>query len=149
MSCSTHLTDGRLDVKPLDVAGVLLLAVLFAGNVVCWAGLWRMFAKAGHPGWAAIVPGLNLAIMCRVAGYSAWWALVYPLSITFIVVLNLTTPVVFAVFLIELAIIARGITRSFERGVVTMLGLTLLFPVFWCILGFGRAIYRPTPASPD
>jgi len=62
------------------VVGVALLLVLLGGNVLCWAGLWRMFTKAGHPGWAAIVPGLNLAVMCRVAGYSAWWALAYPLS---------------------------------------------------------------------
>jgi Family of unknown function (DUF5684) len=107
-----------------------------------------VFTKAGQPGWAAIVPGLNLAVMCRVAGYSAWWALAYPLSLTFIVVLNLTTPLVFAIFYIELALIARGIARSFGRGAGTIVGLTLISPVFWCILGFGPATYQRPPALP-
>ena len=60
-----------------------------------------------------------------------------------------TPPVVFAIFLIELALIARGIARSFGRGAGTIVGLTLMFPVFWCILGFGSAMYRRAATGPD
>ena len=28
---------------------------------------WKVFEKAGHPGWASIVPIYNMIIMCRIA----------------------------------------------------------------------------------
>lgn len=62
---------------------------------------------------------------------------------------GLTTPVVFAIFLIELALITGGIARSFGRGAGTIVGLTVIFPVFCCILGFGSAMYRGAATWPD
>lgn len=41
--------------------------------VVALAGLWKMFEKAGKPGWAAIIPFYNLWVLLEIIGRPAWW----------------------------------------------------------------------------
>ena len=36
--------------------GVCFMAVIFIMTIATIAGMWKMFVKAGRPGWAAIVP---------------------------------------------------------------------------------------------
>ncbi len=53
-------------------------SIIFLAIVVLWlAGQWRVFAKAGHPGWATIVPIYNLYVWIKIAGHSGWWLLLY------------------------------------------------------------------------
>ena len=33
-------------------------------------GLWKVFTKAGQPGWMSIIPFLNFFILCKIAGSS-------------------------------------------------------------------------------
>ena len=44
------------------VATVILLMEL-AVIVLVLAGLWKIFSKAGKPGWAAIIPIYNLSLI--------------------------------------------------------------------------------------
>ena len=37
--------------------------------------LWRLFTKAGQPGWSALIPVYNIYLLTRVAGKSGWWTL--------------------------------------------------------------------------
>jgi uncharacterized protein DUF5684 len=41
------------------------------------AGLWRVFTKAGKPGWAALIPIYNLIVLLQIAGKPAWWLLLF------------------------------------------------------------------------
>jgi hypothetical protein len=43
--------------------------------ILIFAGLWRVFEKAGKPGWAAIVPIYNLYVLVKVSG-NAWYCFV-------------------------------------------------------------------------
>ena len=44
--------------------------------LILWiAGLWKIFEKAGHPGWAAIIPIYNMYIITKIAGKEWWWLL--------------------------------------------------------------------------
>jgi hypothetical protein len=38
---------------------------------------WRVFVKAGEPGWKAIIPIYNIVIAFKIAGISAYWALLF------------------------------------------------------------------------
>ena len=49
----------------------LLVAILVI------AGLWRVFTKAGKPGWAALIPIYNLIVLLQIAGKPAWWLLLF------------------------------------------------------------------------
>ena len=103
-------------------AAVLLLMV---------ASLWKVFTKAGEPGWAAIVPIYNLIVLLKIAGKPAWWFLL------------MIIPVVNFVVAI---IVAISLAKNFGKGAGFGLGLAFLFPVFYPILGFGSARYQPVAA---
>jgi len=50
----------------------LIVAVLVL-LVVSFVALWRLFVRAGHPGYAALIPGYNLYVMLEIAGRSMLW----------------------------------------------------------------------------
>jgi signal peptidase I len=42
-----------------------------------YIGLWKLFEKAGVPGWNAIIPIWNFYIRIKLAGRPAWWLIMY------------------------------------------------------------------------
>lgn len=115
------------------MAGMLIFFILILAIVVLMiAGNWKMFVKAGHPGWAAIIPIYNYYIMCKIVGRPGWW------------VILLLIPYLNFIFLI---IIMLDLAKSFAKGVGFAIGLILLSPIFICILGFGDAEYQGPSAG--
>ena len=107
--------------------------VFIAIAVVVVVGMWKAFEKAGQPGWAAIVPIYNLVVMFRIGGQSGWFALA--------ILLNL---IPFIGGLAWLGIVVWNhvnISKRFGQGVGFAIGLVLLAPIFWLILGFGSSKY--------
>ena len=104
---------------------VSLIGLAF--GIVVLAGMWKVFAKAGQPGWACLIPIYNTIVLLRVAGRPAWWFL-----LMFIPFVN------FVVAIVAL----RGVARAFGKGVGFTVGLVLLSPIFFCILGFGSSRYQ-------
>jgi hypothetical protein len=119
-------------------AGVLAFMAAFAFvfiaiAVVVIIGMWKAFEKAGQPGWAAIIPIYNLVVMFRIGGQSGWFALA--------ILLNL---IPFIGGLAWLGIIIWNhvnVSKRFGQGVGFAIGLVLLAPIFWLILGFGSSKY--------
>ena len=96
------------------------------------ASMWKVFAKAGEPGWAAIVPIYNIIVWCKIVGRPAWW---------FILLLIPCVGIVIAIMLsIDLA-------KSFGKGAGFGIGMVLLPFIFIPILGFGSAQYVGPAAS--
>lgn len=107
--------------------------VFIAIAVVVIIGMWKAFEKAGQPGWAAIIPIYNLVVMFRIGGQSGWFALA--------ILLNL---IPFIGGLAWLGIIIWNhvnVSKRFGHGVGFAIGLVLLAPIFWLILGFGSSKY--------
>jgi hypothetical protein len=108
---------------------------------ICWlaftilmiAAWWKIFSKAGQPGWAAIIPIYNWIVWCKIVGRPWWWILL--LLIPFV---NL---IILIILMIDLA-------KSFGKGVGFGIGLILLAVIFFPILGFGSAQYQGPSASP-
>ena len=90
------------------------------------AAMWKVFEKAGQPGWAAIIPIYNWYIMTKIAGKPGWWVLM--LLIPFV-------NIIFAIWLYNM------ISKSFGKDEGFTVGLVLLSIIFWYILGFGSAKY--------
>lgn len=56
-----------------SAAGIgFILLIELAIFILIIAGLWKLFAKAGRPGWAAIVPIYNIIVMQEIVGREAW-----------------------------------------------------------------------------
>lgn len=106
-----------------------MIPVIFwlAFIVLIIAGFWKTFAKAGQPGWASIIPIFNIYILCKIAGRPGWW------------VLLMLIPIVSLIISIILAI---DVARAFGKGIGFAIGLILLAPIFYMILGFGSAQYQ-------
>ncbi len=112
------------------IALILLDIVLI---VLMVASMWRIYTKAGKPGWAAIIPFYNIIVLLEIVGRPWWWLL-----LLFVPLLNL---VIAIIVYIDLA-------KSFGKGVGFAIGLLLLSFIFFPILAFGDATYQgPAAAS--
>jgi hypothetical protein len=90
------------------------------------AAAWKVFVKAGHPGWAAIIPIYNAYILCKIGGKPGWW------------VILLFIPIVSIVISIILLI---DVAKNFGKSALFGIGLFFLGFIFVPILGFGSATY--------
>lgn len=106
----------------------LALAVTLPLVILFIAGMWKVFTKAGKPGWASIIPIYNTIVLLEIAGKPAWWFLL------------LLIPGVNIVIAIMVAI---DLARNFGKGTGFGVGLALLPFIFYLILGFGDARYGP------
>ena len=55
----------------------IISAIYFALLVLFFVSLWKIFSKAGQPGWASIVPVYNLYVVLKIAGKPGWWLLLF------------------------------------------------------------------------
>lgn len=109
-----------------DVLGALFLLVAFAMMVLVIASVWKVFSKAGQPGWAAIVPIYNTYVMLKIGGNPGWYLLL------------LLIPVVNLIISIKMFI---DVAKAFGQGLGMGLGLWLLPVIFFPVLGFGDYSY--------
>ena len=108
--------------------GLIIYLVLF----VLWiAGLWKIFEKAGHPGWAAIIPIYNIFIVTKIAGKEWWWLLLMLIPIVNIVIL---------------IVVYVAVAQKFGKGPGFAVGMVFLPFIFALILGFGDAEYEGSAA---
>ena len=112
------------------MGSALTLIIQLAILAVVIIGLWKAFEKAGHPGWAAIIPIYNVYIMTKIAGRPGWWVL-----LLFIPLLNIAIAIILSI----------DIAKAFGKGTGFGLGLAFLGFIFWPILGFGDARYQGPP----
>ncbi|MFZ0529402.1 MAG: DUF5684 domain-containing protein [Propionicimonas sp.] len=113
------LTAGLL--VPLMITALVL-------SVVMIIAAWKVFAKAGEPGWASLIPFYNTYVEFRIAGFNPWLFLL------------LLVPVVNIVLAL---IVSYKVGENFGKGVLFNVFGMVIFPVVgWLILGFGSATYR-------
>ena len=101
-------------------------------TILIIAAWWKIFSKAGQPGWVAIIPIYNLYIWCKIVGRPWWW------------ILLMLIPFVDFIILIILFI---DLAKSFGKGAGFGIGLILLPIIFFPILGFGSAQYQGPAAG--
>ncbi|MFO1450329.1 MAG: DUF5684 domain-containing protein [Opitutaceae bacterium] len=87
---------------------------------------WKVFAKAGQPGWACLIPIYNAYIWIKIAGRPGWWLVL------------LIVPVVSLVISILLAI---EVSRAFGKGGGFAVLMIFLPFIALPILAFGDATY--------
>src|ERR1700730_7727919 len=121
-----YSTEGTAP-SPVSVIFGLLIALLLI------VAMWKVFTKAGQPGWASIIPIYNLYIWCKIVGRPWWW------------ILLMLIPFVNFIILIILFI---DLAKSFGKGIGFAIGLILLSIIFFPILGFGSATYQGPSAAP-
>ena len=129
----------------LALAGGILLVFWLIGmaisifSIVC---LWKVFNKAGKPGWASLIPVYNMIVMIEISGLPMWY-----IALFFIPFAN-----IYAMFKIYIEI-AHKFGKSTGFGV----GMVFFAPIFFAILAFDKkAVYlsgvqtvnQATPVQP-
>jgi len=105
---------------------ILQVLVLVGITVFMGASVWKVFAKAGEPGWASIVPIYNSYILLKMAGKPGWWLILMLVPLVNVVV----------------AVLASiAVAERFGRSQAFGVGLALLGFIFYPILGFGESKY--------
>ena len=115
------------DYETTSAPSPIVIIISLAIAILMIAAMWKVFSKAGQPGWAVIIPIYNIYIMCKVAGRPGWWVL-----LMFIPFVN---------FIIAI-ILNIDIAKNFGKGVGFGIGLIILPFIFYPILGFGSAQYQ-------
>jgi ABC-type sulfate transport system permease subunit len=86
--------------------------------------MWKVYAKAGRPGWYSLIPFFNVYVLLKMASKPGWWLILF-----FI-------PIVNVIIAIPAAL---GLGRNFGKGGGFAIGLILLPIIFYPILAFGDA----------
>ncbi|MBQ0004358.1 MAG: hypothetical protein KBS68_00675 [Clostridiales bacterium] len=102
---------------------VMLEFILY---ILLMIACWKIFTKAGEPGWTALIPFYNLYKLFKITMGNGFFVILC-----------------FLPFFNFLALILLGINtaRAFNRPPLFALGLILLPSVFLIILGFSNAQY--------
>jgi len=113
--------------------GGVFLIILLIFTVVPLAGLWKIFTKAGEPGWAAIVPIYNFIVLLKVTDNPIWY------------IVGFIIPIVNFIVFIK---VSNDLSSVFGKGIGFTLGIIFLPFVFLPLLGFGSARYQGAAGGP-
>jgi hypothetical protein len=104
--------------------GFIITILYFAFLVFLIGAGWKIFIKAGEPGWVCLIPVYGFYVMCKFCGVKNWWLIFIPFANIYIAI----------VAMIALA-------RSFGKDTGFGIGLIFLGFIFYPILGYGDAVY--------
>lgn len=119
---SSNLLGGAL----LASFGTMML-ISSAVGLVMLISMWKVFKKAGKPGWASIIPIYNIYTMIQIAKLPTYYLLLFMIPIANI----------YAMFKIYIEL-AHKFNKSTGFGV----GLIFLSVIFFPMLAFGDATYE-------
>ena len=103
------------------------LVLMLAWLVFILVAGWKMYAKAGQPGWVAIIPIINILGLLKIVHRPWWWIL--------LMLIPFVGFVVGIILMIDLA-------KAFGHGVGMALLLVFLTAIGFLVLGFGSSAYQ-------
>jgi len=114
---------------------VIMVIIIAAIALISIIAQWKIYEKAGKPGWAVLIPFYNIIVLLEIVGKPIWWIFLF-----LIPVVN----IVFGIWTTNL------LSKSFGKDEAFTIGLILLGFVFYPILGFGSAKYMgPAGQQPE
>jgi len=111
--------------------GVLMIIALIVGlfMIIC---SWKIFVKAGKPGWASIVPIYSAIVLLEIVGKPVWWIILFIIPLVNIVIIIM---------------VIHRLSRSFGKDIGMTLLLLLIPIIGYPMLAFGDAKYVGPPAD--
>lgn len=109
------------------------LVILVIGIIMIVA-LWKIFTKAGRPGWGALIPLYNTYLLIETSGKPGWW-----LVLLFVPIVNI----------VVLIMVMLALAEAFGKSTVfAIFGLIIFNPIGMLMLAFGSADYKlPKPKT--
>jgi hypothetical protein len=111
----------------LGLLWIFFLILGFAVLILVIASMWKIYEKAGQPGWASLIPIYNIVVLLHIVKRPTWWVILY-----FIPIVNI---VINLIVIYELA-------KAFGKDIGFTFGLIFLSFIFYPILAFGNSSYQ-------
>ncbi len=108
----------------MKIVGIIIYVAIIILLIV---SEWKIFTKAGKPGWAILIPIYNIIVFLEIIGKPWWWLLLMCIPIV---------NIIFAIWAVNL------LSKSFGKDVGFTIGILLLSIIFVPILGLGSATYK-------
>lgn len=100
-------------------------------GIITIVAMWKIFKKAGKPGWASIIPIYNSVVMFQICGMNPWLLL-----LAIIPFVNFVTAPILAI------LINVNLAKKFGKGGGFAVGLIFLNFIFTLVLAFGDSEYQ-------
>ena len=121
---TTTQTLTTAEVTGMSTTSLIISLVICVFMLVA---IWKIFIKAGRPGWAAIIPIYDVYTLIKVAGLE-WW---------YLLLLLVPLANIYAIFKIYIEL-AHNFGKSTGFGVLSVFFSLICLP----ILAFGDAKYE-------
>jgi Family of unknown function (DUF5684) len=122
----------QLQQQQPEGPGIVGTIIGLAFIILMIASIWKVFVKAGEPGWAVIVPIYNIIVLLKIAGKPVWWIILFLIPLV-----NFVMGI----------IVALGLAQNFGKSAGYGIGLAFLPFIFYPMLGFGDAQYTGTKSA--
>jgi len=109
----------------MAIMGSLML-IIFALTLIIIIAYWKIFTKAGKPGWAAIIPIYSGIVLLEIVGKPIWWIILFLIP---------------GVNIIIAIIVIHRLSIAFGKDIGMTLLLLLIPIVGYPVLAFGDAKY--------
>jgi uncharacterized membrane protein YhaH (DUF805 family) len=143
MDYSTTTTTTTTSNTGSSAFGMFIILGVLAVIVVLIMATWKLFQKAGKPGWASLIPIYRELVLLQIIGRPWWWFL-----LLFIPVVGLIVAIM----------ICLDLAKAFGKDAAfAVLGLIFFPYIGYPILGFGSSKYvdltagaapAPVPVAP-
>ncbi len=125
---SSNSSDASLALfAGLGIVYLFCFLLVFIVSVLALIAMWKIFKKAGKPGWAAIIPVYNIWVLCEILfNNNILWFVLFILAPTSAVAM-----------IVSCLALAKAYGKGIGFGV-----LTIFIPIVgYCILAFSDAQY--------
>jgi magnesium-transporting ATPase (P-type) len=126
--------------------GIFLFVFLLVACILLIVTNWKIFSKAGKPGWASLIPFYNIYIMSDIAfgNLSYFIAIMISWVVSFLggfLEISILSSLAGLASFVLYIIYCVKISKAFGKSGGFAVGLVLLPLIFFPILGLGSAEY--------
>ncbi|MDD4372167.1 MAG: DUF5684 domain-containing protein [Anaerostipes sp.] len=142
-----NLSNGQLAALGVSL-GVFFIVAIIIWVLEVIAG-WKIFKKAGEPGWKSIIPIYSSYISYKIAWNSMMFWVTFAIGIVYNLLakgesgfMTIAAGVIMIVNIVIYCMYNGKMAKAFGKGTGFAVGLVFLNPIFKLILGFGNARYQ-------
>ncbi len=117
-----------MENQAIQTMSTMVSAVGGIFAIIAIVAAWKLYLKAGQPGWAAIIPIYNIIVFLKIVNRPWWWLLLMLIPIVNIVILF---------------IVIFDLGKSFGKGGAWSFFLLIVLSIIgYLILAFGKSQYK-------
>lgn len=152
------MNDAEITALLGTFAAIWIIAI--ALGVIEIIGIWKMYKKAGIPGWHSVIPVLNIYDWLKMAGFNTLWSLIGSVGTIFSLILIVTASIqnndnataMAVILMVIIGIIGMilqimgcfKMAKRFGQGVGIGFLFLLFAPIMCMVAGFSNWTYHPT-----